>query len=210
MNAPADYWRILRAGGFRRLRDEIVENLWFDLRRGTDTQTRLPTNGANYVPSYASIVSAALQQVAPRIDARSAVFFDFGCGKGKALILAVESRSFRQVAGIEADPRLADIAVRNLRLCGYSQDTVVRVMDGSEFTDFPPVCVLYLYNPFSAETLSRVLSNVEAARVRHGIIVYLDPVHERLLGGWKCIHRQDWPGDSRRQLAIFERRSWVS
>ncbi len=108
-------------------------------------------------------------------------FFDVGCGKGRALMLASEM-GFRECAGVELDPGLATVARRNLEAwarTGKAQ-CPVRVMEGdaTEVT-FPELPLLvYLYNPFRGPVVRRMLERLEAhagARVGEMDVIYLVP-----------------------------------
>jgi SAM-dependent methyltransferase len=207
----ADYWRIWRARGFRRLYDELAENLLFDLVHGTDTQTVAKPDpahlraGANpYVPSYAGVVTLALDRLPPA--APRATFYDLGCGKGKVLLLAARSGRFDRIVGIELDAVLADVARANAHKIGMDERISVVTGDASVYRGYSEEIVLYAYNPFEAEAFAKVLANLEGGAVRHATLIYFDPQHESLLAGWVARHRLPWPGDPNRTLAIYERR----
>jgi predicted RNA methylase len=111
-------------------------------------------------------------------------FVDLGCGKGRTLILAAE-HGFRQVIGVERDPRLAGIARRNTRsLC--ADTTPVSVVDGDVVDyEFPPVpAVVFLFNPFGADTLRAVVKNLERSleqAPRPLFVAYFNAVHRDVL-----------------------------
>jgi SAM-dependent methyltransferase len=97
-------------------------------------------------------------------------FVDIGAGKGRAMLVASEL-GFRQVIGVELNPEMADIAERNLELWTKSRagdETAgpvapVRVveMDALEF-EFPAgPCVAFLFHPFEAPLLKRLLRRME-------------------------------------------------
>jgi len=97
-------------------------------------------------------------------------FVDIGAGKGRAMLVASEL-GFRQVIGVELNPEMADIAERNLEQWtrGRAEDetagpvATVRVveMDALEF-EFPAgPCVAFLFHPFEAPLLKRLLRRME-------------------------------------------------
>jgi SAM-dependent methyltransferase len=202
MTTASGYWRILRTRGLRRLYDELAENLLFDVRRGTDTQT---IKGGSYNPSYTGAIVEALREVGLRIPRGVHTFYDFGCGKGKALILATESGLFARIVGVENDAELANIASHNLRILAHDSIATVEIADAGAYDDIAPDSVLYLYNPFPEETFARLLGNLDRRASRSCYLIYFDPVEEALLADWHCIYRRSWPGETRRTLAIFER-----
>lgn len=131
-----------------------------------------------------------------RIDDRSKyLFVDLGSGKARSLLLAAQAQ-FRRLIGVELDPALNAIALRNIDvfakrhpLASFTQITG----DAAEF-EFPPVpTVLFLNNPFDEFLLRKVVGNVERT---HGspaadfVLLYLHSIHERMMrsrAGWEEI-----------------------
>ena len=93
-------------------------------------------------------------------------FVDIGSGKGRALLLA-SGMGFREVTGVELNPELVRIAERNVKV--WVQDgraqSEIRVICGDatgiELPDGP--VLVYLYNPFRAPVLRRLLETLTAA-----------------------------------------------
>jgi len=97
------------------------------------------------------------RQVAP-IDEYA--FIDLGAGMGRALLLASEF-PFRAVAGVELHPTLARIARKNAtlwRAAGRARAPMRMVCrDAVEF-EFPAgPCAVFLFNPFGAPVMRRLL-----------------------------------------------------
>lgn len=97
-------------------------------------------------------------------------FIDAGAGMGRALLLASEF-PFRSVIGVELNPTLARIARRNVahwkaqgRAC-----TRVRVVcgDAVEFKMPEGPCVIFMFNPFGAPVLRRLLKAWGKHRAEH-------------------------------------------
>lgn len=162
----------------------------FDVAHGTDTSgfsspDLLPRDAAArehavfYAGSQPSIVRAALASL-PGLE--SCTFFDLGCGKGRALLVATEF-PFRHIQGVELSPDLAEIARRNSRtITGrFPRRTQIRVQT-ADATSVPLPAgdvVLYLYHPFAPELVAKVLAHVEAALEepkRRVFVVYYNPV----------------------------------
>jgi SAM-dependent methyltransferase len=98
------------------------------------------------------------------IDPREYSFIDLGCGKGAALILAVEGR-FQAVIGVEFDPELTAIASRNLErvhaVRPTSCTTDIVNSDAAKYR-FPLVpSLIFMANPFGEKTMRTVLRNIE-------------------------------------------------
>ncbi len=95
--------------------------------------------------------------VAP-IDAYT--FVDVGAGMGRAMLLA-SAYPFRAVVGIELHPTLARIGRGNLaswRAAGRALAPMrMHCRDAAEFPLPPDPCVAFLFNPFGAPVLRRLL-----------------------------------------------------
>jgi len=162
----------------------------FDRAHGTDTSgvvsaLELPLDQAArvhaicYAGSQPSVLRAALAML-PGVNA--CTFLDLGCGKGRALLVASEL-PFRDILGVELSPSLAAIARSNAARIAerHPQRTAVRVVvaDASAFPLPAGDLVLFLYHPFGAELVARVVDGVEAALAaepRSLYVVYYNPV----------------------------------
>ena len=120
-----------------------------------------------HVTAYYAIAPSVFQGIIVRwrqcrplapIDAYT--FVDLGAGMGRAMLLAA-AYPFRNVLGVELHPTLARIARRNLALWRAAKRTGVPMrMHCRDAADFPlPTgpCVAFLFNPFGAPVLRRVL-----------------------------------------------------
>jgi SAM-dependent methyltransferase len=108
-------------------------------------------------------------------------FIDLGCGKGRAVLMASEF-GFRQAIGVELHSSLAKIAEANIaRWMAAGHITfplkIVR-QDAADF-EFPSgACLLYLFHPFTAPVLSRVIERIEsefAGRSAQLDVIYFNP-----------------------------------
>jgi hypothetical protein len=87
-------------------------------------------------------------------------FVDLGAGMGRAVLLASEY-PFRAALGVELHPTLAGIARKNLRLWRSAgrEKAPMRIL-GSDVLDFTfPAgpCVAFLFNPFQAPVMRKLL-----------------------------------------------------
>ena len=101
------------------------------------------------------------------IDWTQFTFVDIGCGKGRALLLALQYR-WRELLGIELSPQLAEIARHNLGsfTAPWRQDDLQASIVKSDATtaDLPSgPLVVYLYHPFAAPVMMRFLEHVRSA-----------------------------------------------
>ena len=85
-------------------------------------------------------------------------FIDFGCGKGRALLYAI-NHGFRRVVGIEFSEALSKIAVENVAKYRRGAAEVI-FGDAADFVIPDEPCVLYFANPFSEVVTQEILSGV--------------------------------------------------
>lgn len=118
----------------------------------------------------------------PRVE--EVAFVDVGCGKGRALLLAAEM-PFREAVGVELNAGLAAVAERNVerwRELGRERAPMRVVCGDATEVELPAgPLLLYLYNPFRAEVLRRLLGRLEARAEAGGggvEVVYLYPEEE--------------------------------
>jgi len=114
-------------------------------------------------------------------------FVDVGAGMGRAMLLAAEM-PFRAVIGVELNPTLVRIARRNLALwrkAGRAQASMRMVCgDAAEFALPDGPCLAFLFNPFGAAVMRRLLRNIAArfaARPGELDILYINNEQEGVL-----------------------------
>lgn len=132
--------------------------------RDLKTGSRHDRHATAYYAVAPSVLRAILARwrrcrpVAP-LDAYS--FIDLGAGMGRAMLLASEF-PFRRVIGVESHPTLARIGRRNMarwRAAGRALAPMrMTCRDAAEFTLPPGPCVVFLFNPFGAPVLRRILA----------------------------------------------------
>jgi SAM-dependent methyltransferase len=85
---------------------------------------------------------------------------DFGCGKGRVLLMALEA-GFRAAAGVEYAPELAERAMENLRSYrGRRRSASVHCGDAAAFPIPPGPVVAFLCHPFDGPVLESVAANI--------------------------------------------------
>jgi SAM-dependent methyltransferase len=179
----------LRQEGWWHTAADLLAEVLFDLRHGTETTLpREPEPGdsstvalrdaVQYQGANPRVTRALLDALPPA--ARAARFVDFGCGKGRVLLLAAEA-GFTQLTGVEFDPALAQAARWNLlrrARPGSTSRSEVLTMDATRCAIPEEPAVLFFYNPFGGETLRQVVANI-ARRARASReplwVVYLNP-----------------------------------
>jgi SAM-dependent methyltransferase len=172
---------------------DTILNKRFDWRFGVETAGgfKFPETDPRFEHSTAyaatthSVFFRMLRQI--DVDHRKFLFIDFGCGKGKALLLAAEL-PFKQIIGVELSPTLIRVAEENWkRYRGQSRkcnSIQLICKDAGEFPVPHEPAIYYLFNPFFGEVVCKVLENIRrslAAAPREIYVVYLTPEHRSLL-----------------------------
>jgi SAM-dependent methyltransferase len=114
-------------------------------------------------------------------------FIDLGAGMGRAVMVASEYR-FRRVIGVELNPTLASMARRNLAVwkkAGRSKAPMsIRCVDAADFVFPQGPCLAFLFNPFAAPVLRKVLVSAAkafASRAGQFDLLYINHEHEDVL-----------------------------
>lgn len=118
-------------------------------------------DGIEYQPVSYSGLKRALHALPPR--AFDGSFIDYGCGKGRALLVAALF-PFQKVIGIEYDSNLvltAQSNVSNAQAALTCHSIEVIESDATHYDIPQDASVFFFYQPFLGETLSRVLQRVE-------------------------------------------------
>lgn len=148
----------------------LLEPHPFDLLHRVDTSGYI--SGANlsavslsglYITAYAGIPPSALTQALTElpIQLKDFTFIDIGCGKGRALMIAAQF-PFRHLLGIEIAGELCEVARANIATnAEWSSRITILNHDATDVTYPDGPIFLYLYNPFLAPILRRVLHNLE-------------------------------------------------
>jgi len=167
-----------------------------DRRYGIDTScTKNPAadagallaayHGYHYEPIQLDVFKRIVRAL-PISPARLTLI-DFGCGKGRALVLAAE-HGFRRVVGIECDASLFAVAQRNVQAYRSARKCDIELHLGNAVHYELPGedCLCFLYNPFDevamAETLARIAQSLQRNR-RKLLVAYRNPRHGALLAG---------------------------
>lgn len=187
--APALTWQAI----FGERRDRLwpdPDGRAFDAAHGVDTSGIISlaalevaepgwVHGFDYQPVEPLDLASVLEPFA--VDYPRTTFVDLGAGKGRVVMLA-SGLPFRQVIGVEIAPELARIAVTNVKHYTTTQALatpweIVRA-DAADY-HFPATpLVLFLYNPFTAPIMRRVIARVCEARSRDAqrvLVVYVRP-----------------------------------
>jgi 16S rRNA G966 N2-methylase RsmD len=174
----------------------IVDRL-FDIRYGIDTCTpsklaELTIDSDNkarakmYWPTRVVALRKLFNVIKPMIPADS-VFVDFGCGKGRVLLLASEF-GFKEVRGVEFAHELCEIAKKNGAVYkarrGFSNECRIIECDATNYTINTDENVFFMFDPFDETILIKVLSNIAASLQRQRrkiLIIYHRPKYDHII-----------------------------
>ena len=168
--------------------------------RHLKTGHRHDRHGTAYYAVAPSVLQALLRRWRrnrPVAPIEEFTFIDMGAGMGRALLLAAEM-PFRAVVGVELHPALVRIARRNLaawRAAGRAR-TVTRTVcrDAAEFNFPPGPCLVFLFNPFAAPVMRRLLKKIAmsfAERPGELDLIYVNNEQESVLeqqGGFRRLY----------------------
>jgi len=141
-----------------------------------------PSHSIGYEP----IDYRCFGNILDHVDCRpgESVLLDYGCGKGRAVVLAA-TRPFKRVVGIERSEDLSAAARQNVDLArpNLACDDV-RIVNGYARNYCVPddVSVIYLFNPFYGPVLVDALARIRESIVRAPrelTLVYSLPVGQR-------------------------------
>jgi SAM-dependent methyltransferase len=197
-------WRSLRKHGPVRTAKTAWMKLRYERRFRVDTDFYVAPaeldvadpiwqHAVAYTPSSYLALHEAF--ASGRIDCRGRVLVDYGCGMGRALLVAA-TLPFKKIIGVEVSPRLADQARTNLTsyaATGPMPEWEVVTSDARDFEPPPDATVFYFYDPFDAAVFREVVARIGASRQAHPrvcTLFYLDPHHRQVLleAGWRCLH----------------------
>ncbi len=190
----------------------IFFELYFDLRYGTDTTSIVEVdnldirhadrrNAHNYMASNYYILRKLLNTL--KMELTDSVLVDFGSGKGRVLLVALEY-GFKRLIGVEISQALCAICGNNLRIYRRNKkkydNTEVEIVniDAAKYRIPDDAAIFCFYNPFEEEVFNKVIDNIEDSlrlRRRSIYILYINPVFKDVLAnkGFHCVldlHRE--------------------
>lgn len=100
--------------------------------------------------------------------------FDFGCGKGGALLLFKKS-GVCKIAGVEYDKQLYDIICDNFKKMNIETENILHGDAALIKNELDNYNYFFMYNPFQDETFRQVINNIEESwkrKKRRIIFIY--------------------------------------
>jgi SAM-dependent methyltransferase len=159
----------------------------FDRRFGTDTagsveraelgiaDATVRERAILYLPSPVRVTRWMLANIG--VQPRDCTFVDFGCGKGRVLLVAA-GYPFQRVVGLEISSELAAIARTNVAKYGLKKCNDIEVLNADATQiDLPETSLLlHFYHPFEPIVTDAVLARLEqslALKPRKVTVAYL-------------------------------------
>lgn len=160
-----------------------LHNFFFDTINRVDTGGRIETDDLCLPPGATGYQATGVREFRGLIkalpaSARAGTFVDLGCGKGRTLLLA--RKYFSGGLGVEADDKLALIAMANL---GLDRSWKVQCRDVRTFRPAGNETLFYMYNPFDRDLMEQVAQRIaESIRMkpRTAWVVYNNAVHDEV------------------------------
>ena len=193
------------------LRRRYPDNLRhpYDLQHGVSTSGSLPNyllqsgqaaeqHTTGFSSMQPSIIRWALNRI-PRHE--TLTFIDFGCGKGRALLVASEY-PLAAIEGIELAHELYHVAKSNAAIFARShpERTPINVMlgDATEHTLPASDLLVYMFNPFAEAFVVKLLERIEQSLVseRTVYLIYVNPIHKDTIdcsASFSCLYDEVVP-----------------
>jgi SAM-dependent methyltransferase len=188
--------KIARDGFVTTLAQRLLrlESIYFDWKHGVDTHgiirlENLEINSASVAVGrqYQPILVRHWNEILRSLKVcDSDVLVDFGCGKGRVLLLGAMS-GFKNVIGVEFSPDLCSIARDNASKFRGIGGCRIQVFEGDAgaYEISEEQTIFFFFNPFDNPILGKVVDNIRASVEecpRAASIVFLNMSPDRQLG----------------------------
>ncbi len=117
---------------------------------------------------------------------------DIGCGKG-VVLLEASAYPFQKVAGIDIDERLVTVARKNFQILKMEERVECIQANAAEFEMYGEYNVFFLFNPFAAPVMEKVVDKLIAvSREKRITVIYHNPVYIELFRKEKTLKETHW------------------
>lgn len=173
----------------------LAAELMFDLCHGTDTFNHVrkgdindiksgnKTFGTDYEPANPKIFNNIFQDIEKKLGRNIAqdVLIDFGCGKGRPLLIA-GMLGLKEAIGVEYSETLCAVARKNIEILKSRKKVTTRlqvVCSDAMLFDVPRKATIFLFvNPFGEKIMRHVLASISESvskNPRNAIVIYMTP-----------------------------------
>lgn len=167
----------------------------FDLKYKTDTTSKIfleklnissenKSRGNPYQPTMARPFNRLMGKILLPADS---VMVDFGCGKGRVLLLAVLG-GVRRAVGVEFSAELCEIARKNVKIVekqvGRKLQIEIVEADVAHYNINDEQNIFFLFNPFDECILNKVIGNILKSlrrRERKILLIYYNPIYQHAI-----------------------------
>lgn len=226
------YYKLQRTGlGFSDWWAELSGRI-FDIVHGVDTSGQiaaseldvpalLKSHAVKYQPTKIKTFLKAMSHLRIQEPEKFA-FIDFGCGKGRCLLLAVPF-GFGQILGVELSPSLAAIARKNadaFKRVGVRSLIEIQNCPSSEANLPEQPSVYFFYNPFDQQIMRETFESIDkitSERMFEAYVVYINPQHQQTLreNGFSLLHSgktggEEWTIWKCRKFSVDSRKAGTS
>ena len=211
-----------RVVGRGAARTDSESSLRFDSDHGVDTAGFLSleeigideakrASSVAYEAVPPALLGAILESLA--LAHERVTFIDLGAGKGRALLEAARF-PFKRIVGVELSVPLAAMASANLARLPIAArrclDAEVVQADAADHALPPGDLVVFLFNPFGEQVMTRVLARIDAHRATDPApeihVIYVNPVLMRLFDRSPFLERVAYRAHPTHDVAVYRAR----
>lgn len=186
---------------------EYLENK-FDVdiveRKSVDSMENPKSDALNYSPGLGYPLADVLDNF---VFCKNDAVFDFGCGKGGALLL-FQRYGIQKMAGVEYDKQLYDTLLDNFTKMDLSAENIINGDAAKVQNELDEYNYFFAYNPFIGRTFCQVINNIEESwrrKRRRIIFIYAGPsCHQEVIAhGMFRLSKQIYTDYSVRNVNIY-------
>lgn len=205
-------WLVSRYDRLWVLREEIID-YFYDRKLNVSTSwVRLFSEKEQQLTAFGdagfimSTPYSKLRKLIKHIDPKpNDVLADIGCGSGRVVLYLAHGPIGRAV-GIDFDPGAIESAINNAKRCGLPPEKAAFVCEDATKTELDEFNIIYLYNPFGAQTMSALLDNIAKSLKRNPRslrIYYHNPTQKALFDRTTWLQETDTLRWGRKPIIVY-------
>jgi SAM-dependent methyltransferase len=171
--------------------------IYYERHLGVDTRGYINPEDLGFANTefhaYATIGHKAIFSMLERIPLKKSesTFIDYGCGKGRAVVVAA-TFPFRRVIGIELSAPLLEAARNNVKKMRHKLAECIELyqLDATQYVLPKDVNIIYFFNPFKGQILQDVVNNIHDSYKKYPRKIYILYVNNSFFE--KIIADQNW------------------